>query len=90
MFSKKKRIAIEEKQKGGSPAYRLHGNLGLLSGTSLEYQPLGLTKYENEFSKHIVSTSGGGRRRYRRRSNRKRLSRKKRVSRRRNRRKSRK
>ena len=63
----KKRLQLDEKkQAGGSPAYRLHGNTGLLSQTSLEHSPLGLTVHEQGFSDHIVSTSGGGRRKTRR------------------------
>lgn len=69
----RKRIALKDNQKGGSPAYRLHGNTGLLSQSSLEYSPLGLTTHEKGFSDHIVATSGGGRRR--RRSQRRRRSR---------------
>jgi len=46
---------------GGSPAYRYHGNLGLLSQSSLEYSPVPLTTHENGHSDHIVHTSGGGR-----------------------------
>ena len=71
----RKRIALKEgQQTGGSPAYRLHGNSGLLSQSSLEYSPVGLTKHESGFSDHIVATSGGGRRR-RTRSQRRRRSR---------------
>ena len=63
----KKRLQLDEKkQVGGSPAYRLHGNTGLLSQTSLEHSPLGLTVHEQGFSDHIASTSGGGRVRTRR------------------------
>ena len=58
----RKRLTLEDKnQKGGSPAYKLHGNLGLLSKSSLEYNPLGLTTMNTNFSDHIVATSGGGR-----------------------------
>ena len=58
----RKRVVLKN-QTAGSPAYRLHGNLGLLSQSSLEYSPVGLTTHESGFSDHIVSTSGGGRRR---------------------------
>ena len=64
--SSKKRLSLEEqerqKQSGGSPAYRLLGQQGLLNQSSLSYNslPLGLT--QNGFSDHIVSTTGGGRR----------------------------
>ena len=72
----RKRITLKEgQQTGGSPAYRLHGNLGLLSQSSLEYSPIGLTTRESGFSDHIVATSGGGRRqRQRQRSRRRRGS----------------
>ena len=63
----KKRLQLDEKkQAGGSPAYRLHGNTGLLSQTSLEHSQVGLTVHEQGFPDHIVSTSGGGRRKTRR------------------------
>ena len=48
-------------QDGGSPAYRYHGQLGLLSGSSLDHSPVPLTRHENGHSDHIVHTSGGGR-----------------------------
>ena len=66
-LNEKKSLQLnEKKQAGGSPAYRLHGNTGLLSQTSLEHSPVGLTVHEQGFSDHIVSTSGGGRRKTRR------------------------
>ncbi len=72
----RKRITLKEgQQTGGSPAYRLHGNSGLLSQSSLEYSPVSLTRHESGFSDHIVATSGGGRRRNRRRSRRQRSQR---------------
>ena len=59
----RKRITLKDgQQAGGSPAYRFHGNSGLLSGSSLEYSPIGLTTHQQGFSDHIVSTSGGGNR----------------------------
>jgi len=61
----RKRIALKEGQGGGSPAYRFHGNFGLLSGSSLEYSPIGLTTHQQGFSDHIVATSGGGNRKRR-------------------------
>jgi hypothetical protein len=72
----KKRLTLEEKQAGGSPAYRFHGDSGLLSQSSLGYSPIGLTSHEQNFSDHIVATSGGGRRRRgsRRRGSRRRVT----------------
>ena len=64
-LSFRKRITLadeEKKQAGGSPAYRFHGNSGLLSQSSLQHTPIGLTSHLKNFSDHIVSTSGGGRR----------------------------
>ena len=59
----RKRITLKDgQQAGGPPAYRFHGNSGLLSGSSLEYSPIGLTTHQQGFSDHIVSTSGGGNR----------------------------
>ena len=78
-ISKKKRIVLRGKQIGGSPAYKHVGDLGLLSRQSMEHSPLGLTQFHQNFSKHIVSTSGGGRTRNRqRRTRRKRKNRSKR------------
>lgn len=57
----RKRVVLKN-QTAGSPAYRLHGDLGLLSQSSLEYSPIGLTTHQNGFSDHIVATTGGGRR----------------------------
>jgi hypothetical protein len=48
------------KQRGGSPAYRLFGEQGLLSQSSLNHSPVPLTTHENGHSDHIVHTSGGG------------------------------
>lgn len=79
--SRKRLVRPKDNQTGGSPAYRLHGNLGLLSQSSLDYSPLGLTTYEKGFSDHIVSTSGGGRRRSRRRRSRSRRTRNRRKTR---------
>ena len=60
--NRSKRIQLnKEKQMGGSPAYRYHGQLGLLSGSSLDHSPVPLTRHENGHSDHIVHTSGGGR-----------------------------
>ena len=61
--NKSVRLGKGQVQDGGSPAYRLHGDLGLLSGKSLSYSPIPLTVHGKEFSDHIVATSGGGRRR---------------------------
>ena len=58
-FSRKR---LSKKQKGGSPAYRLLVNQGLLTQSSLDHSQLGLTTHQNNYSNHIVSTSGGGRR----------------------------
>ena len=56
-----KRISIEDKNKvGGSPAYRLIGQQGLLNQSSLDYNQLQLGLTQNGFSNHIVSTTGGG------------------------------
>ena len=59
--NRSKRIKVDKEQAGGSPAYTLHGEQGLLSGTSFGYTPLPLTVHGAGFSDHIVSTSGGGR-----------------------------
>ena len=81
MFIKNRRskkrltLTLEEEQAGGSPAYRFHGESGLLSQSSLDYSPIGLTSHEQNFSDHIVATSGGGRRGSRRRGSRSRGSR---------------
>ena len=58
-FSRKR---LSKKHKGGSPAYRLLVNQGLLTQSSLDHSQLGLTTHENNYSDHIISTSGGGRR----------------------------
>lgn len=70
-ISKKKKIVLRGRQIGGSPAYKHVGDLGLLSRQSMQHSPLGLTQYNQNFSNHIVSTSGGGRRRNRTRRKRK-------------------
>ena len=69
----KKKLTLDEKknQAGGSPAYKLHGNQGLLNQSSLRYNELPLGLKQNGFSDHIVATTGGGRRNFRRRSARK-------------------
>tara|TARA_X000000950_G_C13897866_1_gene653662 strand:+ start:1426 stop:1848 length:423 start_codon:yes stop_codon:yes gene_type:complete len=61
--NRSKRVQINKPppQDGGSPAYRYHGQLGLLSGSSLDHSPVPLTRHENGHSDHIVHTSGGGR-----------------------------
>jgi hypothetical protein len=59
--NRSKRIKVDKEQAGGSPAYTLHGEQGLLSGKSFGYTPLPLTVHGAGFSDHIVSTSGGGR-----------------------------
>ena len=61
-LKKPKRLNIRKsrKQRGGSPAYRLHGSLGLLSQQSLNYAPVPLTVHGSGHSDHIVHTSGGG------------------------------
>ena len=61
--NRSKRVQINKPppQDGGSPAYRYHGQLGLLSGSSLDHSPVPLTVHENGHSDHIVHTSGGGR-----------------------------
>ena len=80
-FSRKR---FSKKQNGGSPAYRLLVNQGLLTKASLDHSQLGLTTHQNNYSDHIVSTSGGGRRKKgsikKNRLRKKRLSNKKRVS----------
>ena len=47
-------------QKAGSPAYRFHGSSGLLSGKSLDVVKMPLTKFETDYSKQLLSTTGGG------------------------------
>jgi hypothetical protein len=61
-LKKPKRLSNRKsrKQRGGSPAYRLHGSLGLLSQQSLNYAPVPLTVHGSGHSDHIVHTSGGG------------------------------
>jgi hypothetical protein len=67
--NRSKRIKVDKEQAGGSPAYTLHGEQGLLSGKSFGYTPLPLTVHGAGFSDHIVSTSGGGRKARRSRAN---------------------
>lgn len=46
--------------KGGSPAYRLFQEQGLLNQQSIKYDKIPLTYFEKGFSDHIVATTGGG------------------------------
>ena len=51
---------VRKSQKAGSPAYRYHGSSGLLSGKSLDVIKMPLTKFETDYSKQLLSTTGGG------------------------------
>jgi len=51
--------------KGGSPAYRLFQEQGLLNQQSIKYDKIPLTYFEKGFSDHIVATTGGGKKRTR-------------------------
>ena len=50
---------VRKSQKAGSPAYRFHGSSGLLSGKSLDVIKMPLTKFETDYSKQLLSTTGG-------------------------------
>jgi hypothetical protein len=52
--------------KGGSPAYRLFQEQGLLNQQSIKYDKIPLTYFEKGFSDHIVATTGGGKKKIRR------------------------
>ena len=71
---------VRKSQKAGSPAYRFHGSSGLLSGKSLDVIKMPLTKFETDYSKQLLSTTGGVKKRLKKSLKKKRKPSKKRKS----------